>query len=149
MTVTELKEILEEAGVVPSKKLGQNFLIDQNIAAWIVAQLEISPDETVVEIGPGTGALSEYVVEQAKRVILIEFDRRLAAYLTQRFSQDDHVTVIHHDAVTYDVRELFQHQPIKLIGNLPYSAGGAILRNFLKGPSPVTRAILMLSLIHI
>jgi len=144
VTATELREVLDEAGVVPSKKLGQNFLIDQNTAEWIVEQLELEANDTVVEVGPGTGALTEHVVGKVKRVILVEYDRRLADYLTKRFADHEEVAVIHEDAVKVDVRQFFEHQPIKLLGNLPYSAGGAILRNFLKGPSPVARAILML-----
>lgn len=144
MTATELKEVLAEVGVTPSRKLGQNFLVDQNTAAWIVDQLDIQPGDTVVEVGPGTGALTEHVVEKAEKIILIEFDRRLAEYLTQRFAKYDHVTVISDDAVRIDTRQFFAARPVKLIGNLPYSAGGAILRNFLKGPSAFTKAVLML-----
>ena len=63
--------------VNPSKKLGQNFLIDENVARWIVDQLEVEAGDTVVEVGPGTGALTEHVVAIADRVILVEFDARL------------------------------------------------------------------------
>ena len=86
MTATELKVILDEAGVIPSKRLGQNFLVDQNTAGWIVDQLQLQPDDTVVEVGPGTGALTEHLVGKVARVILVEFDRRLAEYLTKRFA---------------------------------------------------------------
>ena len=144
MTASELKEVLDEAGVVPSKKLGQNFLIDQNIAEWIVDQLEMEPDDTIVEVGPGTGALTEHLVGKVARVILVEFDRRLAEYLTKKFADRPEITVINHDAVRLDMRPFFAHRKVKLLGNLPYSAGGAILRNFLKGPSPFQRAVLML-----
>lgn len=144
MTASELKVVLDEAGVIPSKRLGQNFLVDQNTAEWIVDQLELDPDDTVVEVGPGTGALTEHVVGRVARVILVEFDRRLAEYLTKKYADRPEVTVINHDAVRIDVRPFFAHRKVKLLGNLPYSAGGAILRNFLKGPSPFQRAVLML-----
>ena len=144
MTATELREILGGVGVVPSKKLGQNFLVDQNTAEWIVDQLHLKPEDTVVEVGPGTGALTEHVVGKVARVILVEYDRRLAEYLTKRFADYPEVTVINQDAVKVDVRPFFAHKSVKLLGNLPYSAGGAILRNFLKGPSPFSRAVLML-----
>jgi len=144
VTATELKAVLAEAGVIPSKKLGQNFLADQNTAEWIVNQLDPQPDDTVVEVGPGTGALTEHLIGRVAKIILIEFDRRLAGYLTKRFADRPEVTVINHDAVRIDVRPYFAHKNVKLLGNLPYSAGGAILRNFLKGPSPFTRAVLML-----
>jgi len=144
VTATELKEVLAEAGVTPSRKLGQNFLVDQNTAEWIVNQLEPEPGDTVVEVGPGTGALTEHLVGKVSRIILVEFDRRLAEYLRNRFADYPEVTVINADAVRVDVRPFFAHKNVKLLGNLPYSAGGAILRNFLKGPSPFSRAVLML-----
>ena len=72
--------------VNPSKKLGQNFLIDENVARWIVEQLEVEPGDTVVEVGPGTGALTEHVVAIADRVILVEFDARLAEGLKKRYA---------------------------------------------------------------
>lgn len=144
MTVTELKEVLDRAGVIPSKKLGQNFLIDQNTAGWIVDQLELEEGDTIVEVGPGTGALTEHLVDRAARVILVEFDRRLAEYLRGRFANHPGVTVLNEDAARIDTRPFFANRKVKLLGNLPYSAGGAILRNFLKGPSPFCRAVLML-----
>ena len=141
---TEIKQRLDTMGVNPSKKLGQNFLIDENVARWIVAQLEIEPGDTVVEVGPGTGALTEHVVDIADKVILVEFDARLAEGLKKRYQDHDHVEVHHFDGARYDTRQLYQHQPVKLLGNLPYSAGGAIMRNFMKRPSPVCKAVLML-----
>jgi 16S rRNA (adenine1518-N6/adenine1519-N6)-dimethyltransferase len=144
VTATELTAILAEAEVVPSKRLGQNFLVDQNTAKWIVDQLNLEPDDTVVEVGPGTGALTEHLIGRVSKIILVEYDRRLAEYLTKRFADRPEVTVINHDAVRLDIRPFFAHKKMKLLGNLPYSAGGAILRNFLKGPSPFVRAVLML-----
>jgi len=144
MNQTEIRERLSAMGVIPSKKLGQNFLIDENVARWIVDQLQVKLGDTVVEVGPGTGALTEHVVEIADKVILVEFDARLAEGLTERFADNDKVEVHHFDGARFDTRVLFKHQPVKLLGNLPYSAGGAIMRNFMKRPSPVCRAVLML-----
>jgi|TARA_B110000879_G_scaffold56154_1_gene79230 16S rRNA (adenine1518-N6/adenine1519-N6)-dimethyltransferase len=144
VTLTELKEVLAEVGVTPSRKLGQNFLVDQNTAEGIVNLLDPQPGDTVVEVGPGTGALTEHLIGKVARIILVEYDRRLAEYLIRRFGDHPEVTVICEDAVRIDVRRFFAYKNIKLLGNLPYSAGGAILRNFLKGPSPFTKAILML-----
>jgi len=144
MNQTEIKERLAQMGVMPSKKLGQNFLVDANVAKWIVDQLEVKPGDTVVEVGPGTGALTEHVVELADKVILVEFDARLAEGLKTRYADNDNVEVHHFDGARFDVRGLFKHHPVKLLGNLPYSAGGAIMRNFMKRPSPISRAVLML-----
>ena len=144
MTGREIKEALERAGVLPSKQLGQNFLIDPNMARWIVSQLEIAPDEAVVEVGPGTGSLSEHLVGHVRRLILIEFDARLAAALKERFRNEPTVEVIHADAARFDARVLFKHRPLKFLGNLPYSSGGAILKNLLTRPQPFSRAVVML-----
>jgi 16S rRNA (adenine1518-N6/adenine1519-N6)-dimethyltransferase len=86
MTGREIKEVLDRAGVLPSKQLGQNFLIDPNMARWIVSQLDVCAEDAVVEVGPGTGSLSEHLVGKVRRLILIEFDARLAAALTERFA---------------------------------------------------------------
>lgn len=144
MNQTEIRDILSEHDVLPSKALGQNFLCDANIARWIVDQLDIQDDDCVVEVGPGTGALTEHVVGRARKVILIEFDSRLAQYHKERWSQHPEVEVHHADGAQWDIRPLFKERPVKFLGNLPYSAGGAILNNFLSRPSPVDRAVVML-----
>jgi 16S rRNA (adenine1518-N6/adenine1519-N6)-dimethyltransferase len=144
MTGREIRELLDRAGVLPSRQLGQNFLIDPNMARWIVSQLEASPDECIVEVGPGTGALSEHLVGKVRRLILIEFDQRLAAALTERFRGCGDVEIHHADGAKFDVRSLFKYRPLKFLGNLPYSSGGAILKNFLSRPHPFERAVIML-----
>jgi 16S rRNA (adenine1518-N6/adenine1519-N6)-dimethyltransferase len=144
MTGREIKQALDRAGVLPSKQLGQNFLIDPNMARWIVSQLDATPDDTIVEVGPGTGSLSEHLVGNVRRLILIEFDARLAAALTERFRDDPTVEVHHADGAKFDGRTLFKHRPLKFLGNLPYSCGGAILKNLLTRPHPFERAVVML-----
>ncbi|MEO1835529.1 MAG: 16S rRNA (adenine(1518)-N(6)/adenine(1519)-N(6))-dimethyltransferase RsmA [Akkermansiaceae bacterium] len=144
MTGSDVRAALAEAGVIPSKKLGQNFLTDPETAHWIVDQLEPGPEDFVVEVGPGTGALSEALVGRVGKILLVEFDRRLAEWLKRRFAEEKSVEVVHADGAQYDLRTLFKEQPVKLLGNLPYSAGGAILRNFMQRPSPVVRAVLMM-----
>jgi 16S rRNA (adenine1518-N6/adenine1519-N6)-dimethyltransferase len=144
MTGREIRETLDHAGVLPSKQLGQNFLIDPNMARWIVSQLEVSPEDAVVEVGPGTGSLSEHLLGQVRKLILIEFDARLAAALAERFKNDPSVEVHHADGAKFDGRQLFKHRPLKFLGNLPYSCGGAILKNLLSRPHPFERAVIML-----
>ena len=144
MTGKEIKEALDRFNVLPSKQMGQNFLIDPNMARWIVSQLELAENDTVVEVGPGTGALTEHIVGVAKRVILIEFDARLATFLKDRFAGEASVEVHHADGARFDVRQLFPHRPLKFLGNLPYSCGGAILKNLLSRPHPFQRAVIML-----
>ncbi len=144
MNQSQIKEVLGDKGINPSKKLGQNFLIDANVARWIADQLLITPDDIVVEVGPGTGALTEHIVGRVKKVILVEFDARLAEYQTQKYEDRDDVEVHHCDAVRFDTRTFFKYGSVKFLGNLPYSSGGAIMRNFMKQPSCISRAVLML-----
>ncbi len=145
MISSEIKEVLEKKGVTPSRKLGQNFLMDANVAKWIVAQLDPQSEDTVIEVGPGTGALSEHLAPIVKRLILVEYDSRLAEYLREeKFKDYPNVEVISADGARIDTRRFYQEQPIKFLGNLPYSSGGAIMRNFLKHPSPITKSVLML-----
>ena len=144
MTGREIRETLDRAGVLPSKQLGQNFLIDPNMARWIVSQLEATEDDAVVEVGPGTGSLSEHLVGKVRKLILIEFDARLAASLAERFRDEPSVEVHHADGAKFDGRTLFKHRRLRFLGNLPYSCGGAIMKNLLSRPHPFERAVVML-----
>ncbi|PQJ27115.1 16S rRNA (adenine(1518)-N(6)/adenine(1519)-N(6))-dimethyltransferase RsmA [Rubritalea profundi] len=144
MNIGEIKKVLSDAGVTPSRQLGQNFLCDAKVARGIVDQLHPNENDVVVECGPGTGALTVHLVGRVKKVILIEFDARLAEYQTDKYADNADVEVHHADAARFDIRDLFKYGPIKLLGNLPYSAGGAIMRNFMKRPTMVSRAVLML-----
>jgi 16S rRNA (adenine1518-N6/adenine1519-N6)-dimethyltransferase len=98
----------------------------------------------VVEVGPGAGSLTGFLIGQVKRVILIEFDSRLAEDLRQRFKDREDVEVHHADGAKFDRRLLFRHRPVKFLGNLPYSSGGAIMKNLLSRPHPFSRAVIML-----
>lgn len=144
MNQTEIRDVLTAHDVLPSKALGQNFLCDANIARWIVDQLDLTPDDCVVEVGPGTGALTEHLVGRVRKVILIEFDSRLAQYHKDHWADHPEVEVHHADGAQWDIRGLFKERPVKFLGNLPYSAGGAILSNFLSRPCPVDKAVVML-----
>jgi hypothetical protein len=119
MTGREIREALLHAGVLPSKQLGQNFLIDPNMARWIVSQLEVTADDAVVEVGPGTASLSEHLVGKVRRLILIEFDTRLADALKHRFRDEPSVEVHQADGAKFDGRTLFKHRPLKFLGNNP------------------------------
>lgn len=144
MTGSEIREYLDRARVLPSKQLGQNFLTDPDMARWIVAQLAITPEDTVVEVGPGTGSLTEHVLGQAKRAVLIEFDVRLANALRERYKGRDDVEVHIADGAKFDRRFLFKYGAVKFLGNLPYSSGGAIMKNLLSRPHPFSLAVIML-----
>lgn len=143
MKLSTIQHTLTELGVRPTKSLGQNFLHDQNLARWIVAQLELSPAEHFVEIGPGLGALTEYALPLCASATLIDKDARLVAFLREEFA-GDRVGIVHGDAAQFDVRTLFPHGPVKVLGNLPYYISSQILFRFADEPSPASRLVFTL-----
>jgi 16S rRNA (adenine1518-N6/adenine1519-N6)-dimethyltransferase len=143
MRLSEIDATLREIRVSPVKTLGQNFLHDRNLARWIVEKAELTSQDYVIEIGPGLGALTEFILESGARVLAIEKDQRLADFLRTRF-QSERFELLHGDALDYDLRGLFAKPRVKLIGNLPYYISSQLLLKFTKYPSPISLSLLML-----
>jgi len=143
MKLSDIRATLQEIRVSPVKTLGQNFLHDQNLARWIVEQAEIIPDDYVVEIGPGLGALTELLLEEGARVLAIEKDTRLANFLRERLNHQ-RLEVLNMDALKFDPRVLFSRRRVKLLGNLPYNISSALLLKFIEYPSPISLWLLLL-----
>ena len=127
-----------------AKTLGQNFLHDQNLARWIVAQLDARPGETLLEIGPGLGALTGAALETGAKLTVLEKDSRLAAFLRARFAGEERLRVEHGDALDFDVRTLWPCRPVKIFGNLPYYISTPLLFHFTSPASPMERAVFLL-----
>ncbi|HEX8945727.1 MAG TPA: 16S rRNA (adenine(1518)-N(6)/adenine(1519)-N(6))-dimethyltransferase RsmA [Gemmatimonadaceae bacterium] len=117
------------------KSLGQHFLNDRRILQRIVDALELSGAETVIEIGPGRGSLTELLVPIARRLILIEYDRALSAQLRERYAAVPSVTVIEADVLTVNLGEIAAG-PYRLVGNVPYYITTPILFHALETPRP-------------
>jgi len=128
-------------GARPTQSLGQNFLHDQNLARWIVGQVEIGSGEHWVEIGPGLGALTEFACEQSPHGLLLEKDDRLVPWLCEHFPK---LEVVHGDALAFDPRDLFWRGPVKVFGNLPYYISSQLLFLFTDEPSPASRMVFTL-----
>src|SRR5262245_61901179 len=143
MKLSEIHTTLKEIGVSPVKTLGQNFLHDQNLARWIVDQAQISPEDYVVEVGPGLGALTRFILEKGVRVLAIEKDARLAKFLRSRFD-NERLEIFNIDALKFDPRVLFAYRRVKLIGNLPYNISSPLLLKFVEYPSPISFCVLTL-----
>lgn len=109
------------------KSLGQNFLIDLSVVQQIIDAANISKDETVVEVGPGTGVLTEELVQKAKHVTAVELDEDLLPFLRMRFKQADNFTLIHHDALNYQPPS----EPYKLVANFPYYITSPLINHYL------------------
>jgi 16S rRNA (adenine1518-N6/adenine1519-N6)-dimethyltransferase len=132
---------LEKLGASPRKSLGQNFLHDNNLARWIVDRLELQPGEHVLEIGPGLGALTEWLPLDRVSATLLEKDRLFAPFLQERFGGPS-LEVRLGDALQYDKRALFCKGEVKLVGNLPYYVSTALLFHFSAEPCPISRMVL-------
>ena len=111
-------------------RLGQNFLVDRNVARRIVSAASIEPDDEVLEIGPGRGALTRLLVEKASRVVAVEIDDALATDLLARTGNTEALTVVLQDALEFDPSGHF-HGPFKLVANLPYYVATPLVRRFL------------------
>ena len=143
MKLSDIQATLRKIGVSPVRTLGQNFLHDHNLARWIVHQAEVTPDDYIVEIGPGLGALTGLLLQKRARVLAIEKDTRLANFLSAHL-RHPRLEVINIDALKFDPRLLFSHRRVKLLGNLPYNISSALLLKFLEYPSPISLWLLML-----
>ena len=143
MTLTDIRKTLASLDARPRQTLGQNFLHDQNLAQWIVTQLGVGVEETVVEIGPGLGALTEFLVGRVARLVLIEKDAKMVESLRERFAASD-VELFHGDALDFDLRILWGGGPVKVIGNLPYYVSTPLIAKFTSALSPASELVLTL-----
>ena len=144
MKLSDIRAALAELQLTPSKTLGQNFLHDQNLARWIVAQLGAGPGTELVEVGPGLGALTGVALETGARLTILEKDRRLADFLRARLGGEERLRVITGDALDFDVRELWGRGPVCIFGNLPYYVSTPLLFHFTSPACPAERAVFLL-----
>ncbi|HEU4508651.1 MAG TPA: 16S rRNA (adenine(1518)-N(6)/adenine(1519)-N(6))-dimethyltransferase RsmA [Pyrinomonadaceae bacterium] len=129
----------------PSKRLGQHFLRDRRIIQRIVDALAPKPEETIVEIGPGTGALTSLLVERAGRVIAVEFDAKLTPVLQERFGGYENFRLVMADALTTDFcAEIRPATKARLVANLPYNISTAILQRLIAQRECFDEMVLML-----
>jgi 16S rRNA (adenine1518-N6/adenine1519-N6)-dimethyltransferase len=127
------------------RSLGQNFLIDPNIQRKIVAALEPGPDDEVLEIGPGVGALTRHLAGRVRRLVLVELDNDLAARLRQEFAGDPSVEVINEDVLDVPLERISADPAkLKVIGNIPYNITTPILFSLLeRRPRPATIVLMV------
>lgn len=125
------------------RSLGQNFLVDPNLQRKIVAALGAEADDTVVEIGPGMGALTAHLAGHVRRLILIELDDRLVADLQVRYQGRTDVEIVHADVLDVRLADLVPHpERLKVVGNIPYNITSPIVFHLLERPRP-ERIVLM------
>ena len=132
-TQTAAGRLLGGLGLRPRKGLGQHFLVASGVLERIAAAADIRPADTVVEVGPGLGALTEVLARRARRVVALELDAALCQALQAHFADRPHVRIVHADALSADIDALVPGgEPYKMVANLPYYAATAIIRRFLE-----------------
>jgi 16S rRNA (adenine1518-N6/adenine1519-N6)-dimethyltransferase len=126
----------------PKKRFGQHFLVSPTVLNGILRLAELTSEDVVVEIGAGTGILTDALASRAGQVLALELDRDLIPPLRQRFAETTHVKVIHADALSFDFDQL--PTPIKVVANLPYGTAVAILTRLLGQRGRLRCAVIML-----
>ena len=143
------KAVLERHGFTFKKSFGQNFLTDTNILQKIVDTAEIDDQVNVIEIGPGIGALTEFLAERAAQVMAFEIDHRLVPILADTLRDFDNVTVVNEDILKVDLAQHIQNfknpdLPIKVVANLPYYITTPILMHLIESGIPFSEFIVMM-----
>ena len=138
------------------KSLGQNLLVDRSHLARIAQAADLTPSDSVLEIGPGLGALTGYLAERAGRVVAVELDQRLVPILREQFVDRPHVSFVHADILETELPRLLKDalpgasgasstasMGYKIVANLPYYITSAVLRHILESSPPPSLAVLL------
>ena len=137
------KHILNTFKLHAEKKLGQNFLISERIVRRIAAAAELSAEDTVLEIGPGIGTLTQAIAESGAEVVAVELDKRLLPVLDKTLAGYDNVRVINADILTLDVMQAVGKPGFKVAANLPYYITTPIIFALLEKKLPLERLVVM------
>ena len=144
---SKTSEILNKFGISAQKRYGQNFLIDANILEKIVASAGITKEDTVLEIGPGIGTLTQYLAEAAKQVICVEIDKNMIPVLEYTLADFDNVTVINQDILKADIVQILKENgaaSAKVVANLPYYITTPIIMELLEKDLPIESITVMI-----
>jgi 16S rRNA (adenine1518-N6/adenine1519-N6)-dimethyltransferase len=139
----EIRDLAELLDLTPTKKLGQNFVIDGNTVRRIVRVAGVQAGETVVEVGPGLGSLTLGILETGAGVVAVEIDKRLAAQLSETvraLQPDARLTVLRDDAMSI---QSLPDAPVRLVANLPYNVSVPVLLHFLEHFPSIQSGVVM------
>ncbi|XJS10322.1 16S rRNA (adenine(1518)-N(6)/adenine(1519)-N(6))-dimethyltransferase RsmA [Aerococcaceae bacterium WGS1372] len=148
-TPTRTAEIMKQHDIVMKKSLGQNFLIEPTILDKMIDSAQITKETTVIEIGPGIGALTEFLAMSAKQVLAFEIDPRFINILEDTLSEYENVKVIHNDILKVNFNDeayqfLKDSSDLVVVANLPYYITTPIIMHLLSSDLPFNRLIMMM-----
>jgi 16S rRNA (adenine1518-N6/adenine1519-N6)-dimethyltransferase len=152
-----VRQAVKSGRIKPVKSLGQNFLVDEGVAERIVGAADISPSDTVIEIGPGLAALTETLCRRAGYVIAVEIDRHIIPALEEKMSGYENFKLIHADILKLDLREIAEDagfeqtsetpdvsRRLKVVSNLPYYITTPVIMKFLEGDIRPAKMVFMM-----
>ncbi len=147
--IQETKFIMNKYNISANKSLGQNFLINENIVDNIIKSSNISKNDLIIEIGPGLGTLTSQLLENAGKVIAIEFDNKMLTILNERFKLYNNLTLINNDVLKVDLNKLINENlnenitNCKVVANLPYYITTPIITKLLGDKLPLKSITVM------
>jgi 16S rRNA (adenine1518-N6/adenine1519-N6)-dimethyltransferase len=143
LSPADIGELARRYEIVPTKALGQNFVIDQNTIRRIVRLAEISPTDRVIEVGAGVGTLTLGLAEAAEHVTAIELDRRLIPALEEVLAGTGNVEIVQGDAMELDYQPLIARGAHRLVANLPYNIATPLIADLLQQRPEITDFVVM------
>lgn len=143
-SLESIKSLLGQYGLLAKKYLGQNFLVDDNALELIVESAALQPEDTVVEIGSGTGFLTERLIEKVCRLIAVEYDEDMVRILNDRFSKTTSLELVHSDALQFRTTDYaLKALSYKVVANIPYYITSPLIKHFLQSDCPPSLMILL------
>lgn len=140
-------DILQKYEFNFQKRFGQNFLVDAHVLDKIIASADVNKEDCVLEIGPGIGTMTQYLAENARKVIAVEIDRALIPILDETLKEYDNVRVINEDILKVDIAALVKEEndgkPIKVVANLPYYITTSIIMGLFESHAPIQSITVM------
>lgn len=136
-----VKNLLKKYQLRPSKGLGQNFLIDKKVLGKIIEAAELKPEDTVLEIGPGIGTLTQELAKKIKKVIAVEKDKRMVEILKETLKDFKNVKIVKADIRNWKLKT----ENYKLVGNLPFYLTAPVIRQFLEPPKARPREMVLVA----
>ncbi len=144
LTPSQTSDLLRELGHFPVKKFGQNFLVDSNIVRKSLELADVCEGDVIVEIGPGLGTLTGALLERGAKVYAVEIDKRLFAFLKERFANVEDLNLINADAVEFPLAALPNDiENFKIVANLPYAISTPWLDKVLAGKLPCAMSLML------
>ncbi len=141
-SLLDAPSVLKKYGILPTKSLGQNFIINQRALDDVIAAADLTGHEEIIEIGAGLGTLTVELAQHADQVFAVEIDKRLIPVLRDNLQDFENVTLLHADFLQLDPGELVSRPGYFVVANIPYNITSALLRHLIESSIPPARVVM-------